>query len=178
MKASALYQTMLRDELAARIAKNARYSLRAFARDLKIEPGVLSQILSGKRFCSESIALQIADRLLWSPDQSDEFLHALARAKKRAGLKRISPNLRARLKKPTSETKQSKDLSLDVFKVIADWQHYAILDLPFTRGYQSDVKWIAAQLGLSVHEARSSVDRLIAVGLMEWQGKVKLLNLI
>jgi transcriptional regulator with XRE-family HTH domain len=46
------YKDCIQRELDRRIQKNHSYSLRAFARALKLEPGALSQFLSGKRIPS------------------------------------------------------------------------------------------------------------------------------
>lgn len=46
----------LRDELARRRARNRRYSLRAFARDLAMHHATLSRILRGQRITKSTLA--------------------------------------------------------------------------------------------------------------------------
>ena len=62
-----------------------------------------------------------------------------------------------------------KDLSLDLFRCISDWHHYAILELTFVEGFDSDPKWLASQLGISNAEALYAVDRLLQVRT-SWNG--------
>ena len=51
--ASGSFRQRLQEELAARCARNARYSLRAFATFLGIDHASLSQLMRGKRAMSE-----------------------------------------------------------------------------------------------------------------------------
>lgn len=44
-----MFRSLLRDQLARRRARNRRYSLRAFARDLGLHHGTLSQLINGRR---------------------------------------------------------------------------------------------------------------------------------
>jgi uncharacterized protein (TIGR02147 family) len=160
------YQRKLQDLLTERVERNPRYSLRAFAQLLGLDPGTFSQVLSGKRFPSEKLAQNIFKNLELSPAEQNEFLRSLADAKKKAGLKRISPELRKLLKEKVENT-HGKELSLDLFKTIADWYHFAILELPFTPDFKSDPQWIATALGISVTEAHSAIQRLISLELLE-----------
>ncbi|MBL9201492.1 MAG: hypothetical protein JNL39_13365 [Opitutaceae bacterium] len=54
---------MLTAELAQRRARNARYSLRAFARDLGTDHATLSQLLRGRRVLSPRLVRQFGRRL-------------------------------------------------------------------------------------------------------------------
>jgi uncharacterized protein (TIGR02147 family) len=170
------YQRKLRDALSERVERNSRYSLRAFAQMLGLDPGAFSQMLSGKRFPSEKLAARIFENLDFSPAEQNEFLISLAQAKAKAGLKRISPDLR-KLLAENPETRVSKDLSIDLFKTVADWYHFAILELPFTKDFESDPKWIAMVLGISVAETHSAIQRLIELEYLELvDGKLKRLD--
>lgn len=53
----------LQNELMNRKQRNPRYSLRSFAKALKIDPSTLSQILDGRRQCSRSKADLLLNRL-------------------------------------------------------------------------------------------------------------------
>ncbi len=50
--------------------------------------------------------------------------------------------------------------------MIADWEHYAILDLVDTDGFRSDDAWIAEKLGLSLEQTRAALQRLFRLNLM------------
>lgn len=57
------FRLFLQDELVRRCKKNPRFSLRAFARTLAIEPSALSKILHGKRALTPKMLLRIATQL-------------------------------------------------------------------------------------------------------------------
>ena len=57
------YQDILKAELEKRQRANARYSLRAFARDLGVSPSNLSEILQRKAGLSRIKAQEIAKKL-------------------------------------------------------------------------------------------------------------------
>jgi hypothetical protein len=67
------YRRELREELERLQRKNSRFSLRAFARKLGLSPGMLSNVLAGKRNLSVEVALQVAQRLGYSPAETRRF---------------------------------------------------------------------------------------------------------
>jgi uncharacterized protein (TIGR02147 family) len=157
------YQALLQDELARRCEKNPHYSVRAFARALKVDPGSLSRILAGKRVPSAKMSRLICSSLSLSPGQRTRLLGSLGDAHRSRGLQRMSPVFRQHGggQEPTEE------VSAEQFRAIADWYHYAILELTFTPRFKSDPKWIAGQIGISPAEAALAVQRLIGLGLLE-----------
>jgi DNA-binding MarR family transcriptional regulator len=140
-------------ELAARRQRNPRYSLRAYARDLRIAPGILSQVLNGKRRLTVAQSNTIS-RLLG--------LDGAARAAF-ATPPRLQRTLPARWKGGDAGVRSLAD---DEFRVIAGWQHYAILGLIETPGFRSEPDWIAERLGLSVVTISAALRRLERVGLV------------
>jgi len=66
-------RVILQQTLFSKQQKNKRYSLRAFARDLKISPSFLSEVLNGKYGISKQLANQIADRLGFNEDKRLHF---------------------------------------------------------------------------------------------------------
>ena len=62
---------------------------------------------------------------------------------------------------------QPHDLSLDLFRVIADPIHYVILDSTFLDDFQADPQWISSRLGASITEVKLAIERLFSLGLME-----------
>ena len=62
------YVHILKSELAHRQSRNPRFSLRAFANQLKIDPSALSRILSGK----QGLTPRAADRVIRTLDLSAE----------------------------------------------------------------------------------------------------------
>ena len=160
------YKVILKEELAARCRQNPRYSLRAFARDLKIAPSRLSEILSGKQGLSRPAAERIAKALGYAPAEIERFcdlvesLHARSRKNR--------DNARVRLKSQVpSETHQ---LHLDTFRAISDWYHFGILELINLSDFKSDPKWIGKRLGISEFEVQLALDRLLRLNLITRKG--------
>lgn len=58
-------------------------------------------------------------------------------------------------------------LAADAFAVMADWHHYAILELTFTKNFQSNPNWIAKKLKISSTEATVAIQRLLRLELLE-----------
>ena len=67
------YRAILRQELKARMRVNKRYSLRAFARHLGVSPHHLSAVLNRKFGLSGESAIDIAERLKFSVQQTEYF---------------------------------------------------------------------------------------------------------
>ncbi len=57
------FRSFLQDELEKRCKKNPRFSLRAFARTLEVEPSALSKILHGKRALTPKMLMRMASQL-------------------------------------------------------------------------------------------------------------------
>lgn len=162
---SPFYKAYLQDELARRCERNPRYSVRAFARALDINDGALSQILSGKRVPAFKTAQRIIKALALAPDEEHEFIASLAEKHRSRGLQRMSPIFRDMKLQP-----KPVELTHDMFRVIADWYHSAIIELTFVENFRSDPAWISQELGISVIEAKLAVERLLSVGLLKEEG--------
>ena len=61
------FEEILKDEFIRRKHENELYSLRAFARDLHIQPSPLSAILNGKRPITKKMKKRLALSLGLSP---------------------------------------------------------------------------------------------------------------
>jgi uncharacterized protein (TIGR02147 family) len=156
------YKVLLQEELARRCERNPRYSVRAFARALSINDGALSQILSGKRVPAFKTAQRIIRSLALSPEEEHEFIASLAEKHRSRGLQRMSPIFRDVRLQP-----KPLELSHDLFRVIADWYHSAIIELTWVEDFKSDPAWIAQELGISVIEAKLAIERLLNVGILK-----------
>jgi transcriptional regulator with XRE-family HTH domain len=141
----ASFRIWLQKQFTERCRRNSRYSLRAFAKALDMDPSTLSQILSGKRNVSKNIIKIICDRLSASPKEMSIF-----------GLSSLQGDT----------DPDYFQVNMDTFSVISDWYHYAILELTFTSGFKSDAKWIAKKLSITVEEAKAAVERLKRLGLL------------
>lgn len=166
------YRSYLKDELVRRVQENPRYSLRAFARDLKVSPQRLSFILNRKKGLSGDAAALIAYKLGLSDEEKSFFcdMVALAHVKSQEAKKMIA----LRMQKSRGGPNRYQTLALEAFRVISDWYHYALLELTTTKNFKSDVNWIARRLGISVHEVKQAIERLKALDLLEETASGKL----
>jgi uncharacterized protein (TIGR02147 family) len=133
--------------------RNPGYTLRAFARDLKVSSGALSEVLSHKRPLSRRKALEFADRLFGNPSERSAFLATVPDRRSGASVEDAASDERT--------------LSQDEFQIVADWQHFAILNLVETDDFVSTYNHVSRRLGISGTLARASVQRLIRAGLLK-----------
>lgn len=148
------YKDFLRKKLLERTRANPAYSQRAFAKNLGMAPGALSEIMAGKRSLSLKSALKVANNLGLNPQDTQQLLLMAQRDKRPEGslLKREMRRL---------------DLSLDMFEVVSHWYYFALLNLSDCEGFQWNYRWIAKALGITIIEAKDAVERMRKVGLLE-----------
>lgn len=164
------YREYLKQVLADRMQKNPRYSLRAFARDLGLAPQNLSAIFHDKRGLSLERALKISVSLGLNSDESQFFCDLVQFARAKSNASQTAARLRlSKFRRPQGQ--QYEMLKEDVFHAISDWYHFAILELTYVKGFKSDAKWIASQLGISTHEAKQAILRLARLKLLEVKNK-------
>jgi uncharacterized protein (TIGR02147 family) len=163
--AKASVQTVLREEFERRVYRHPRYSLRAFARDVGVSPSRLSEVLNGQGTVSRRTAAIIA-KALGLTGQDASYLAALA------DLENARSQTRRQVVEARLSTIRSQNEGLvlrhDVFRVIADWYHSAIL------AYQSidrrlEPMSVARRLGISTAVARDAIRRLKKLGLLKSQ---------
>jgi uncharacterized protein (TIGR02147 family) len=152
-------------ELVRRIRTNASYSQRAFAKQLGVSPGELSEVMRGKRKLSLKSALRIAKGLGLSPSETRQLVFLVQKEKSKdwEGAQLIVESFE-------DELGPSQRLSMDSFNVISDWYHFAILSLMECEHFRWDPKWIASKLGIGTTEVRLGIERLIRVGLLRSVG--------
>lgn len=161
------YRDILNAELERRLQRNGRYSIRAFAKALALDAGSLSRVLAGKQIPGPKMGNKICRNLGLGPAEQQAFLQSLAIRQAQRSLQRISPVLR----EFRGSAPAPKDLQVDLYKVIADWYHVALLELTYVEGFRPDTHWIAKQLGITILEAKLALDRLELLGLVERKGK-------
>jgi uncharacterized protein (TIGR02147 family) len=163
------YSEFLREEFAQRRELNSSYSLRAFARDLKMSPAALSLVLSKKKGISLAKATFVAKKLKLNDELSSWFCASVGANHSRSAVER--KKFEKKLQSTTKPIKQFDELNLEYFKVISDWHHFAILELTYLKNFKSEPKWCATQLGITEQEVTSSVERLVKLGLLQIKEK-------
>lgn len=146
----------LKLELERMQKKNARFSLRAFAKLLDLPSGRVSEYLSNKREITIAVGEQIAKRLKLDESLKERFLQNI----------RVYSETKKDLQRELSEIEKGPKfqfISTDVedrFRIVADWHHFAILSLMELTDFESSSEWIAKKLGLPLALIQDSLKRL------------------
>lgn len=146
-------QKYLQEELVKRCQTNSNYSLRAFAKFLNIDSSRLSKILNGKRPINLELTEKFGEKL------GLDF----------ALIENLKSRLNGKKEKKYNATDINNnyfEISVDIFEVISDWQHYAILELMKLADFDSNPQWIANKLGISLYETKATIERLVRVNLL------------
>jgi uncharacterized protein (TIGR02147 family) len=158
----AYYISKLKDGLLLRQESNPRYSLRAYARDLNIDSSTLSQILNGKRPIPGKNAREIAEKLSLDTKETTLFIESINRSATSLDDIKIAA------------LDQRFMLDESYFKVIAEWEHYAILDLFDLDDFEPTREYIRKRLDLTEGRTDLVLNNLLNCGLLvNENGKLK-----
>jgi uncharacterized protein (TIGR02147 family) len=148
------------------------YSMRAFARDLEMSPATLSLILQKKAGLSQKKAEVVSKKLQLSGDD-EGFFHDLVQSN--CAKSKIERQI-ASAKLFRYETSYNS-VETDIFYVIKDWFHLAIMELTLIKGFEPEATWIAKRLNITEEEAESGLERLIRLEILEMtNGKLRPAN--
>ena len=153
----------LSEELHLRQRRRPQYSMRAFARDLEISPSFLCEFLAGRQGLSKERAAWITQKINLAPAQSEHFWDLIEA--KFARTEQAKKTARLRVLQRTKNDKSR--LSLDRFHLIADWYHFALLEiltLPESNFSKSE---LAEILNISVENVEEGIKRLLDLNLIE-----------
>lgn len=171
MSSQITYQDMLKAELHQRSTLNKGYSLRAFARDLKISPAYLSQIFNKKKSIPFKRATKIVQRMDW-PSKKQRLFFNLVNFENTD-----DTSLKANISKEISEVKNANVYAVlkhDVFSLVSDWYHVAIIELVVIHKKNFSASIAARSLGISLQTAHEAIARLLRCGLLtESNGQLK-----
>ena len=155
----------LKAQLLGRVSQNPSYSVRAFARDLKISHSYLSQLLNGRRGVSLRQALLISNALALKDEDRQRFMQLLFKNPIPGGMPDSGPTP---AKSGASDTML---MDLDRFRMVKEWYHGAIVEMTTLKNFRADFKTVARQLGLTSLQVRAAVNRLRRIGVLEIKGK-------
>ena len=157
------YRQIIETEFSRRAQRNPNYSLRAFARDLGLSPGRLSLILNRKSGLSPTGASKLSRNLGLSEPEQELFQCAVAADHGRSP--QIRENARRTLEK--NSPLELQEISEDLFALIADWFHLAMVELMQAENFKTDLKWMAQRLGITWAEAKDGWGRLLRLKVVE-----------
>jgi uncharacterized protein (TIGR02147 family) len=149
------YVQVMNQDLRQRQLHNPQYSMRAYARDLGLDSSSLSQVMRGQRPLPLKTAGEVVRGLGLNPVERTKFLESLHRS---------------RLSIDSIEIPEEDDrfmLDESYYKVIAEWEHYAVLTLYDLEGFSARIEEIARRLNLTSERAEEVVGNLLACGLLE-----------
>src|SRR5207253_10375366 len=112
-------------------------------------PAILSGILNGKRKLTPEIAGKIGFTLGFSPAEVwDEQKKLLGH-------------------KNPAEHHHFHELSEDVFMIVSEWYHLAILEVMKLEDFTPNVRWVAQRLNVNSNQVKIAIERLQRVGILE-----------
>lgn len=161
-------QKLLRSHLLIAQNKNSKYSLRSFSRKMGIHAGALSGIMNGKRNVSKEMAEKITRKLLIDPQERVAILGLFPETRK----------YRTTDEMKRDEENKYLEIEASSFRLIAEWEHFAVLSLIKTQDFRNDYLWIADRLGITKFRAQEVVERLMSLGFLELsnEGRLKRVN--
>lgn len=154
------YLEILEKEFDTRTERNPNYSLRSFAKNIGINAGALSQILSGKRVPSFRIMQKILLELNLDEEEEILFQSSVAKAQEEKNLQRQNPHFKKILTQKSFSQSDVHNIEIEKFKIIADWYHYAIFMAIQKDHFKKDIKKIADQFQIRVSQVSTAIERL------------------
>lgn len=163
------YLNLLKRELDRRTARNQKYSIRAFARDLKIDHGTMAGVISGRRPPSKNLAQSLCVLLKLSAEESQLFLASATERRHRQTIEKS----RRRHASALSGKKEIKARVIPPveYPLFSEWYSTVILELTFIEGFQSDPAWIARRLGISKDLVEQKISEFIGAGYLRHDGE-------
>lgn len=158
----AYYLTKIKEDLSLKQRNNPHYSLRAYARDVGIHPATLSQILKGKRPLPLKDSEAVALKLNLGPKEKTLFVESLLRNKSAIDQIKISD----------FDTRLMLDESY--YQIIAEWEHYALLELFHLKQFNCTKEDVARHLNLTMNRTEVVINNLMVCGLLEVNQEGKL----
>ena len=155
METQVYYVAKLKEVLSVRQKSNPEYSLRAFARDLDMYSATLSQILKGQRGLPLKKVSEVIKKLELSPQEKALFVESFYKSKTRIDEIQIG------------KIDQRFILDEAYFKIIAEWEHFAVLELFKIKSLKINLTNISNKLSITLNRAEVVLTNLINAGLVQ-----------
>lgn len=148
------YLSKIKEEFSRKQRVNEQYSLRAYARDLGVHPSTLSQVMKGNRALPLKDSLNVVKNLKLGPMDKTLFMESLYRRKTSIDDIEINP-LNERFM-----------LDESYYKALAEWEHFAVLELYELANFQATNDDIARKLKITPNRTEVVVTNLLTCGLL------------
>lgn len=152
---SPYYLLKLKEALSLKQRENPSYSLRAFARDMDIHPSTMSQIIKGNRSLPFKDSAHVVNKLKLKPKDRTLFMESLMRIKTQIDNIKIDA------------LDQRFMLDESYYKIIAEWEHFAVLDLFALSDFKPTIEGITQKLDVTMNRAQVVLNNLLTCGLIE-----------
>jgi uncharacterized protein (TIGR02147 family) len=154
METQTYYITKIKEDLSLRQRSNPQYSLRAYARHVGMHPSTLSQVIKGNRPLPLKDSIRIVEKMNLGPKERTLFMESLLRSK--TNIDKIE----------IDALDERFMLDESYYKVIAEWEHYAVLDLFELKSFEPTLLEVSQRLGITENRASVVVNTLITSGLL------------
>lgn len=156
--------------------KNAKFSMRGWARQLGYKnPSYLSHILKRERKINPKITTKFIENLKLNSEEKKYFeILVLLESSTTVDQKNLYLDILESMRPKHVKTPQP--LNADIFRVISDWHHTAILELVELKDFKYDENYISQRLGgeISPQNIRKAISRLLKLELLEIHASGKL----
>ena len=162
METTAYYINKIKEDFSRKQRQNPHYSLRAYARDIGVHSATLCQVLKGKRALPLKNSTEVANKLGLGPKERTIFLESLHKTKTSLDAIKVDPH------------DERFMLDESYFKVLAEWEHYAVLTLFDIDNFNPTITEISSRLGLQPNRTEVVLNNLFASGILkqEEDGKI------
>lgn len=150
---------ILKQDFQQRCNRNPSYSLRAYANFLNLSSGALSSIFNNKRSVPFKAIDHICKKLMLSNKDKDAFIKSIKHEK--------SIDFKKLASIPVCEKNYGILDESKHYKIISEWEYYALLTLMDTPDFTSNIDWIASRLELTKIRAEEVIDNLIENNLIK-----------
>ncbi len=151
------YLQKLSNEFHERQRRNSAYSLRSFARQLGLSAPVLSEVLRQKRGLPERQMGRVVSSLGLTPQEAQIFKTTAKTW--RVGLRGLADVELSKADYKVLDNERD-------FRIIAEWEYYAVFESLELGDFSQSPAWIAAKLGITESRAKVVLESLISAGLI------------
>jgi len=154
------FRTFLNDEFRARTARNPKYSIRAFARDLNVSFSRLSEVISKSQGISLSTSHKMASALKMSDTEKEYFQHLIISKYHRSGeMRNVAQEKINHIKKSRLVVSLREKYS----DLISKWYYLPLIEL-LTIKDTPDLVSIAKTLEITPSELTAATNFLLNLG--------------
>ncbi|MEC9282533.1 MAG: TIGR02147 family protein [Bdellovibrionota bacterium] len=146
---------ILKSNFQKKKQRNTRYSLRAYANFLGMDASSLSKVLKGQRNLPSSLGQQIVEKLDLDEAQKNVFYQSLVETRSK------------RIRDDSEQWSYSELKTEKAFKVVAEWEYFAVLNVVKLKSFEPNASWISDRLGISLVRVEEVLTDLLELKLLE-----------